>query len=393
MPRPSRTIPLCALLPLLLACSTSGGDKSSTTTPTGATTTYTGAFASGASSGTFSATFASGAALASYALPTGIVAQQSAGSATATGTLVFLDGSSTALNGTFTPSSGSLSLAGPNSLSLTGTLVAGKLSGVVTSSAGAGSFVGYPPSATGGVTKVMCGSFTGADFGFWNIVISPVLGSNGASGVSGVVASGRGTSAATLSGTLTGNVLSLTSSSGVSGQGTLSADGASIFGTWTGVGESIGTFQAGAGSCGTTIPGTPPVVPLTNVSGSWVGTGAGGTSAWAVLLQSGSAVGGAGVLTTPPIVPVSGPASPAYTGDGYTITSGSFSNSTVTFVANATLGANPAGNGTFFRGSLSFTGTLTVNNTLVGTLTFTPPATASQRFGLQTVTGFTFTKR
>ncbi|MFI5231444.1 MAG: hypothetical protein ACHQSE_02915 [Gemmatimonadales bacterium] len=103
---------------------------------------------------------------------------------------------------------------------------------------------------------------------------------------------------------------------------------------------------------------------------------------FAALLQSGSVVGGSGLLTTAPLAPISGPASPAYIGNSYTITSGNINNSTVAFTA--ALGGS---------GTLSFTGRFTDASTLTGTLTFTPPATASQTFASQTLTGFTITKQ
>jgi hypothetical protein len=386
MPRAYRTIPLVGLLSTLVACNSSG-DKAGVGTPTGTTTTYTGAFASGTRSGTLSVSLSSGSALALYAFPTAISAQAGSGSSSASGTMVFTDGSSVSLSGTFTSSTGALALNGSSGFSLTGTLAAGTLSGTLTNGNGNGTFVALPPN-NGSASKVFCGTYGGSDAGSWNVVISS-LGS-----VSGVAASLRGGSPVTLNGTLSGTTLTLTSSDHGSAQGTLSADGSSISGTWAAVGSSggSGAFQDATGSCGTPTPGTVPVTVPPNVSGSWVtASGANVTRAWVALLQAGSAVSGAGVLTTPPLAPISGPGTPAYTGDAYTITSGSFSGSSVTFTAS--LGANPAGNGTFLHGTLSFTGTLSGTNTLTGTLTFTPPATLSQTFGAQTLTGFTFTKQ
>ena len=386
MLRQYRTFPLFALLSTLVACNSSGG-KAPVGTPTGMTTTYIGAFASGTRSGTISVSISSGSALVVYALPTAISAQVGSGSSSASGTMVFTDGSSVSLSGTFTSSTGALALNGSSGFSLTGTLAAGTLSGALANSGGNGTFVALPPS-NGSASKVFCGTYGGSDAGSWNVVISS-LGS-----VSGVAASLRGGSPVTLTGTLSGNVITLTSSDHGSAQGTLSADGSSISGTWTAVGNSSGsgTFQGGTGACGTPTPGTAPATTPPNVSGSWMtAPGSSGTHAWVALLQTGSAVSGAGVLTTPPLAPISGPGSPAYTGDAYTITSGSFSGSMVTFTAS--LGANPVGNGTFFHGTLSFAGTLTGTSTLTGILTFTPPATLSQAFGAQTLTGFTFTKQ
>jgi hypothetical protein len=127
----------------------------------------------------------------------------------------------------------------------------------------------------------------------------------------------------------------------------------------------------------------------TGVAGSWSTKGGAQTSINFQLVQTGSSLSGTGTIGMPPLAPISGPATPAYTGDNFTITSGSFDSPTVSFTA--TLGANPDGVGGFFRGTLSFSGTLS-GGTMSGTVTFTPPRTASQTFAGQTVTGATLTK-
>ena len=383
MPHASRAIPILALISVLASCS-AGHENSSTLAPTGTTTTYTGAFANSTRSGTIAVAITSGATPALLALPTGINAQSTNAVGSASATLVFTDGTSTTLSGTYTASTGALSLSGNAGYSLSGTLASGTLRGTVTSSGGTGTFVAYT-SAAGSSAKVFCGTYGGSDAGFWNIVISP----NGA--VSGGAASIRGARTLTFTGTLSGSSITFTTSDNGSATGTISSDGSSISGTWLGNAGESGTFQGGTGICGTPTAGTVPATVTPNVSGSWVTPSTSSTHSWVAILQTGSALSGAGVLTTPAIVPISGPSSPTYTGDAYTITSGSFSGSSVTFTAS--LGSNPAGNGTFFHGTLTFTGTLSGTNTLTGTLNFTPPATASQLFGAQTLTGFTFIKQ
>ena len=125
------------------------------------------------------------------------------------------------------------------------------------------------------------------------------------------------------------------------------------------------------------------------VAGSWSTPNGAQTRLSVQLLATGSSLSGAGTITVPPLAPITGPATPAYTGDNFTITSGSFSSPNVSFTA--TLGANPNGSGGFYNGTLSFSGTVS-GGTMSGTLTFTPPRTASQTFAAQTVSGVTLTK-
>ncbi|MBC7673016.1 MAG: hypothetical protein H7247_11400 [Polaromonas sp.] len=106
------------------------------------------------------------------------------------------------------------------------------------------------------------------------------------------------------------------------------------------------------------------------------------------LVQTGTSLSGIGTLGVPPLAPFTGSAALPYTGDNFTITSGSFNSPDVSF--SATLGANPGGGG-FQRGSLSFIGTLS-GGTIAGTLSFTPPRTVTQAFAAQSVSGVTLTK-
>lgn len=132
------------------------------------------------------------------------------------------------------------------------------------------------------------------------------------------------------------------------------------------------------------------VTPSTGIAGSWTTQGTTRPSLHFELVLTGSSLSGAGTLGVLPIAPVSGPATPAYTGDNFTLTSGSFNSPNVSFTA--TLGANPDGAGGFWRGTLSFSGTLT-GGTMTGSQTFTPPRTASQTFAEQTLLGATLTKQ
>jgi hypothetical protein len=324
-----------------------------------------------------------GSTSGSSGLPSGPNAQAVGASSSATGTLVFIDGSSLSLGGSFSPSTGILALRGTGGSFLDGTLSGGALSGTAASSGSSGIFVSFPPAASGEISRVLCGTFSGSDVGFWNIVIAPT------GAVRGVAASIRSATYTTLSGTLSGTVLSLTSSQPGSAEGALSADGTLVAGTW--LAQGSGTFQGGTGSCGTTTPGTPPpTAPPPSVSGSWVTPESADPRGWIALLSAGSVVSGSGVLTTSPIVPTTGPSAPAWTGDAFTITSGSFVGSTVMF--SASLGSNPVGN-TFVHGTLLFTGTLTGTSTLTGTMNFTPPRTATQVFAARSVTDFVLLRR
>jgi hypothetical protein len=101
-----------------------------------------------------------------------------------------------------------------------------------------------------------------------------------------------------------------------------------------------------------------------------------------VLTQNGSSVGGTGAIHVTNVV--------SFTGDRFTILSGSFTSQSLTFTAQ--LGANPVGDGTFFHGTLTFTGTVSNGTSATGTLVFTPPQTKTQLFAQQTVTGFTISR-
>jgi hypothetical protein len=383
----SRSITLCALASLLSGCGKDAHSGLSGTggSTTGATTTYVGAFASASWSGTMAVAIANGSSQAVGALPTGISAQV-APDAAANASLVFVDGTAATGTGTLSTSTGSLFINGISSgFVLTGGRSGGGLTGMVLSGTVTGVFVASPAP-----TKVLCGSYAGSSVGFWNIVI---LSTGDVLGVTATLGTGNTT---TLKGTLSGNSITLTSSDSGQALGTLSADGSSVSGTWGGASPNTGsigsgTFQAGTATCGTSVPGTAPASVPPNLSGSWVTSGAGGANiSFAAILQAGSSLSGSGLLYTSPITPISGPTSPAYSGNSYIITSGNLSGSAVTFTA--ALGGN-AGDNAPAPGTLSFTGKFTNAYTLTGTLLFTPPRTASQLFAAQTLSNFTLTKQ
>jgi hypothetical protein len=142
--------------------------------------------------------------------------------------------------------------------------------------------------------------------------------------------------------------------------------------------SGVGTDGTGTGNTGST-----------GIAGTWSTQSGAQTQMDVQLALSGTALSGTGTITVPPLAPSSGPATPAYTGDSFTITSGTFTTPNVSFTA--TLGANPDGSGGFYHGTLSFSGTQS-GNSMTGTLTFTPPRTASQTFAAQTVTGMTLSQ-
>jgi len=153
-------------------------------------------------------------------------------------------------------------------------------------------------------------------------------------------------------------------------------------------------LAVGVGGCASTMDGTDgggSTGGTPGIAGSWSTAGALATSLQLNLQASGSSITGSGTLGVPALAPISGPATPTYTGDSLTITSGTFgSDSSVSVTAQ--LGANPNGSGGFYYGTFSFSGTL-ANGTLAGMVSYTPPRTASQVFAAQTIASVTLTKR
>lgn len=345
----------CASVVLLAACSAGAGDAPNEGNgPTGGNSTaYVGAFASATESGTLSLALA----------------------ASATGTMTQVNGTSTSLTGTYTASTGAVSLSG-SGFTFSGTLVSGTLTGSFTSSKGSGSFSAQTQGTASTPPKTFCGTYVNpADFGWLNLVVA----ANGA--VSGQAVSGAGAGSVTITGTLTATTLTATTNQAATVTGVLSADGTTITGTYLGggtTGTTTWTFTAGTGLCG----GGSSV--STSAAGNWgVPSGSGlSTTINVVLSQSGSSLSGAGAIH---VTNISG-----YTGDRFNIQSGSFTNQTITFTAQ--LGANPVGNGTFYYGTLTFTGTESSSSSATGILTYTPPRTATQIFQAQAVAGVTITR-
>src|SRR4051812_28081773 len=125
------------------------------------------------------------------------------------------------------------------------------------------------------------------------------------------------------------------------------------------------------------------------VGGSWTTQYGLASSINFQLVQTDAALSGGGTIGIPALAPVTGPSTPSYTGDDFTITTGTYNAPNLTFTA--TLGANPDGAGGFYRGTLTFTGTLS-GATIVGTARFTPPKTATQIFSEQVLAGASLTK-
>lgn len=353
----------------LAGCSGGGTTAPGDTGNKGATTTtYSGTFADAKSSGTLSVAVTSSSASNQVVLPAGISAQV-AGSSTASGTLVLLSGVTVSVTGSLQASTGALSLSG-GSYSFSGTLAGGAISGSYNGPNGAGSFATQSPSATGAVARTYCGTYaTGSDYGWFNLVIS-------ASGhATGLAVALLDATSVGISGTLTGSSLSATTDVGAQISATLSADGTALSGTYSPPGSTpgSGTFQGSTGGC--------PAAGASTIGGLWA-TGVGlSTSIHFALTQSGTGVGGSGIITVNFV--------PGWTGNAFTVTSGSITGSQVSFTAQ--LGANPNGSGGFWYGTLTFSGTVS-GSTMTGTVVFTPPRTFSQTFAQQTVSGLSLTR-
>jgi hypothetical protein len=371
--RPIRiSVVVSFMLAQLSGCSSGGSTAPAdggTTGKTLTTTTYAGTFADPKTSGSLTVSITSSSASASRILPATLEAQTIA-SGSATGTLVFLSGVTVTVSGTYSAATGALTLSG-GGYSFSGTLSSGNMTGSYSGPNGSGNFATQAPSSTGAAAKTYCGTYaTSNDYGWLNLVIS--AGGN----VGGMAVAIVGAASVGISGSLSGSSLSATTTANVPIQGALSADGNSIAGTYvpTGVAGS-GTFQGSTTSC--------VAAGATSIAGLWVTNGTGlSTNLRFALTQSGSSTGGSGVITVNFV--------PAWTGNEFIVTSGSFANSQVTFTAQ--LGANPTGNGGFWYGTLSFSGTVTNSSTMTGTVVFTPPRTLTQTFAQQTVTGVTLTR-
>lgn len=148
---------------------------------------------------------------------------------TATGTLTPVGQASIPLTGTYTSSTGAVSLSGSGH-TLTGTISNGDLDGNYTGPDGTGSFgTHYGASATD--VQLFCGTYTGASSGVWNLAKT-------ANTLIGAYADNGGGSAR-LTGSLSGSAISITFSGGTAA-GTLTSATA-MNGTWT-AGAGSGTW-------------------------------------------------------------------------------------------------------------------------------------------------------
>jgi len=361
------------MLAQLSGCSSGGSTApadAGTTGKTPTTSTYAGTFADPKTSGSLTVSITSSSASAARMLPARLEAQTVA-SGSATGTLVFLSGATATVSGTYSAATGALTLSG-GGYSFSGALSSGTVTGTYSGPNGSGNFAAQAPSSTGTAAKTYCGTYeTSNDYGWFNMVIS-------ADGkVSGLAVALLGATSVGFSGSVSGSSLTATTTASVQIQATLSSDGNSVTGTYVPAGAAAvsGTFQGSTTSCVAAGANTVGGLWATPVSGL-------STVLHFALTQSGSSTSGSGVITVNFV--------PAWTGNEFIVTSGSFANSQVTFTAQ--LGANPTGNGGFWYGTLSFSGTVTNSSTMTGTVVFTPPRTLTQTFAQQTVTGVTLTR-
>lgn len=286
-----RPVRLCVALTCLLAplsgCSSGGSTSPANTGGSGKNSTtsmYAGTFADPKSSGSLTVSITSTSTSASRVLPPGLEAQAVA-SGSATGTLVFLSGSTATVTGSYAAASGSLTLSG-GGYSFSGALSSGSLSGAYTGPNGAGNFATQASSSAGAAAKTYCGTYeTSSDYGWLDLVISS--GGN----VSGIAVAIPGTASAGISGSLSGSSLTATSTASVAITGTLSTDGSSVTGAYSPAGTAgSGTFQAGTASCA--AAGSTTAAGLWAMSGNTLST-----NLHFALTQSGNAVSGSGIIT------------------------------------------------------------------------------------------------
>ena len=346
-----------ALMPAIFVCAlfaaacggagttdASGGGKD-------VTATYSAAFASGSRSGTFSLTTHS--------------------TGHADGTLLTVAGVSSALSGSYTPTTGAFTASG-GGFSFTGTTSASAASGSFTGPDGSGGSFSGLPQANGVTPSSYCGSWQeSTSFGWVNVIVSgPTM-----TGVAGGPYSDNVSLSGTVTGTnFTGTILG--SSEGTTVSGTIVA-GDSLAGTIASLAGN-GSFGASKAACATA--GT-----ASTLSGAWATAQGPGTTITVALLQVSAALSGAGVITVQPGIAAISGGGPPWTGDGYTLTAGSVTGTSVTFTSTL-VGNNPRGAGGFYHGQLTFTGTVTNGATMTGTLTYTPTFTDSQVFAQQTAT-------
>ncbi len=349
---------LVTLFALSLAAACSAGSDSITIDTGGSSTgaaVYIGSFASATESGTVTLSLA----------------------AAATGTMVQVNGTTTALTGTYSASSGAVSLSG-GGFTYTGILVSGTLTGTFRSAKSFGAFTAQSQTAAATPPKAFCGSYvSNTDYGWINFVASPT------GNVSGFAVSGSGglSTSVPLTGTLTGSALTASTSTSTAISGVVSTDGTTINGSYIPNGNSQavpGTILAATTMCGT----SSGVTAANSVAGYWGSDASLSTMLNVVFTQTGTSIAGSGAIH----VTNNG----SYTGNFFRILNGSFNGQTLSFTAQ--LGANPVGDGTFWYGTLTYTGTEASSSTATGILTYTPPRTLTQTFPTQAVAGVTITR-
>lgn len=353
--RYGRLITVCALI---VAVGCSAGSDAITVDSGGPSTgaaVYIGSFASATESGTMTLSLA----------------------AASTGTMVQVNGTTTALSGSYSASTGAVSLSG-GGFTYTGILANGALTGTFRSAKSTGAFTAQSQTVAATPPKAFCGSYvSNTDYGWINFVAS----STGS--VTGFAVSGSGgiNTSVPLTGTLTGSALTATTSTSTAISGVVSTDGTTLNGSYipNGNGQSApGTILAASTMCGT----SSGVTAANSVAGYWGSDASLSTVLNVVFTQIGTSVAGSGAIH----ITNNG----SYTGNFFRILSGSFNGQTVSFTAQ--LGANPVGDGTFWYGSLTYTGTESSSSTATGILTYTPPRTLTQSFPTQAVAGVTITR-
>jgi|GEM_PF-484233 len=213
-------------------------------------TTFNGTLAgNGGQTGTITVTVQS--TVASSSLFSIIRRAEAQSTVSASGECVFVGQPPVSLSGTFTPSTGALSLTGDGT-TFTGTASGGQMSGTF-SNPTTGLSGGF--SGLSGTVTTYCGTYQHApecptgDSGTFNVQIDSAGNLSGTTQVT----SGSG-SPVSLSGTVTGNTFSGTSNQGNAFSGTISADGNSVSGTFEQTcppNTGMGTFSGCVDACTT----------------------------------------------------------------------------------------------------------------------------------------------
>ena len=219
-------VAVLAVAAILSSCS----KNENPTSPGGGTTTYYGTFANNSESGGMTLNFASAPKLSpmSGEVDTNLIS--------VTGSMKVQDGATNALSGTFNKTNDSLdvSSAGSGGYTFLGKLVSGLFNGDYTGPNGPGSFAAK--TSTSGSVKVYCGRYTetspGTGHGALNIVVD-------GTSISVLVTGGEGSDV--LTGTLSGNNITVTQNGVQVAQGTL--NGNSMSGTYN-TGSEQGTWSA-----------------------------------------------------------------------------------------------------------------------------------------------------